>query len=339
MYNVIMKTTPKDFFMQLGATILLYIAVGTLVDLAYSIINYAFPDQLAGYYVSSSMAWPIAVLVIVVPALYILEWFIRRDIRLAPEKASLPIRRWSIFLTLFLAIALVGGDFIALIYTYLSGEITARFVWKAVAIVLVVGTAGKYYFFSAYPGFRLATIARRANAIFGILLVGIAVIAGFVIVGSPATQRALRFDTERVNNLTNIQYQILGYWQREGKVPNTLAELNDSLVGNMLPTDPETERSYEYMPVSASTTLVVPPKGASFVLCATFGRASRNDKGRGAFGGGAYYARDMAYTTSYYPGGDMNDTWTHAAGRVCFDRAIDPKKHPVDTKPTPLMPI
>jgi hypothetical protein len=61
------KTTPKDFFVQFGATVALYVAAGALINLALSIIDYLNPDALAGYFSPSSIAWPISMLVVLVP--------------------------------------------------------------------------------------------------------------------------------------------------------------------------------------------------------------------------------------------------------------------------------
>lgn len=320
------KTTPKDFFLHLGATIALYVSAGALIDLAFSIINYRFPDALAGYFTSSSIAWPISILIILAPILYVLEWLIGRDIARMPEKKDIWIRRWRIYLTLFLAVALMAGDLIALINTYLNGEITARFVWKAIVILLVAGCIGKYYFYSMYENFKLSRWARRVYPWVGVSLVAIAIVWGFLVVGSPATQRALRFDQQRVSDLQSIQWQIVSYWQQKGMLPKSLADLSDSITGFRAPSDPETGAPYEYNDHGV-TAMKTTQTGYVFSLCATFGRASEDLKGRGAFyGGGVAYPAMSSYP---YIG---DDSWTHPAGHACFDRTIDPSKYPVSEK-------
>src|SRR3989344_3022636 len=117
------KTTPKDFFLHLGATVALYVAAGALINLSFSVINYFLPDALAGYFYANTVAWPISMLIVLVPILYAIEWFIIKDMARMPEKKDLWIRRWRIYLTIFLAVVLVGGDLIVLINTYLNGEI------------------------------------------------------------------------------------------------------------------------------------------------------------------------------------------------------------------------
>lgn len=327
-----MKTTPKDFFLHLGATVALYVTAGALINLAFSVINYYNPDALAGYFYGNSVAWPISIVIVLVPILYFLEWFINRDLSKMPEKADLWIRRWRIYLTLFLAVILMAGDLITLINTYLNGEITSRLVYKVIVVLLVAGAIGKYYFFSLYPNFRWAKFARRTNAWVGIIMVLAAIILGFITVGSPATQRALRFDSQRISDLQNIQWQIINHWQQKGKLPVTLNELNDSLSGIVIPSDPETKTNYEYdtrCEAGDINEIVSCQTPLTFDLCATFSRASQNTKGRGEFGRGgmSYPSYDMSYP---YPGPDGNDVWKHESGKACFIRTIDPEKYPIN---------
>lgn len=310
------KTTPKDFFLHLGATIALYAAAVALINLAFSIINYAYPDTLAGSFYADSIAWPISMLVILVPLLYLLEWLINRDIARMPEKKDLWIRKWRINLTLFLAIVLVGGDLITLINTYLNGEITVRFVYKVLAIILVAGTVGKYYFFSLYENFKWASLVRRINMWFALVLVVAAIVGGFIIVGSPTKQRSIRFDSQRVGDLSNIQYQVINAWQRKGKLPETLAELKDPTVGSYIPVDPETSKAYGYS-----------VKGEmKFELCADFALSTQDIAGRGAYGGrGGVSPMETISSYPYLGGGD--DAWDHKSGTVCFERTIDPTRY------------
>lgn len=307
------KITPKDFFLHLGAAVALYTVAGAFINLALSIINYATPDKLAGYFYVSSVAWPISILLVVTPILYVLEWLINRDIAKNPDRKDVWIRRWRIYLTLFLAVVLIGGDLIALLNVYFSGEITSRFVYKVLTILLVAGVVGKYYFYSIAENMRWSKMSRMVTPWFGIVMVVAAIVGGFIIVGSPAKQRAIRFDGQRVSDLSNIQWQVINRWQVKRSLPKVLPELNDSISGYSVPTDPANDSAYEYN-----------VKGPlSFEVCATFDLAAQDTKGRGEYGGGmggAYPVSDIGYP---YPGGEM-DSWKHEAGRTCFTRTIDP---------------
>jgi hypothetical protein len=317
------KTTPKDFFLHLGATVVLYAAAIALINLSFAVINYAVPDQLAGYFSARSIAWPISMLIVLVPLLYVLEWFIHCDYRLMPEKLTLWIRRWRIYLTLFLAGATIVGDLIALINTYLSGEITMRFVYKILVILVVCGIIFAYYLRDRLNATDTGKNVRFSLAGVGILVVLAAIIGGFIIVGSPAKQRALRFDQQRVNDLSTIQSQVVySHYQTKGAVPISLSELTDSISGYKVPVDPETKNPYEY----------TKKDNLSFELCATFVLSTQDLEGRGEFGRGYY-----GYTTSaIYPDGGLDNNWKHEAGRTCFTRTIDPQKYPVNPKPIPM---
>ena len=315
------RTTPKDFFLHLGATVVLYSAAIALINLVWSAIDYALPDKLAGSFYAPSMAWPISMLIVLVPLLYILEWLIARDIAKVPEKKEVWIRRWRIYLTLFLSGATIVGDLIALVNTYLSGEITGRFVWKVLAILVICGVIFAYYLLARAAETIPVKVWKRILAWAGIVVAVATVAGGFLITGSPWTQRALRFDSQRESDLQSIQWQVISAWQQKGKLPAALSDLNDSISGYSAPTDPNTSLAYGYT-VKGTT---------SFELCADFDLATPDTANRGAYqggtGGGIVYPASNASYPGYY--GTGSDSWAHAAGHVCFERTIDPVKYPV----------
>ncbi len=317
-----LRTTPKDFFLHLGATIVLYVGTGALIHLAFSVINYWFPDALAGNFSVNTIAWPISMLLVLIPTLYILEWIIRKDININPEKQELWIRRWRIYLTLFLTAIIIIGDFIALINTYLNGEISVRFFYKFISIFVICGIIFTYYLLQKPVDTPKLRKSRLALGGVGIVLVLFVIIGGFSVVGSPAKQRALKFDAQRVNDLVTIQWQIITFWQQKGRIPANLDELKDPLSYAHIPKDPETGNEYEYSSDGVQT----------FNLCAVFSEVTQDTKGRGEFG----YGRGGTSMIYPAPGGLMDENWTHEKGRTCFERKIDPDRFPVNVPPKPL---
>ncbi len=293
------KTTPKDFFLHLGAIIALYASVIALINLSFSIINYRFPDVLNGYFYAGSIAWPTSMLIVLVPIFYILEWLIKKDIVKVPEKNDIWIRRWKIFLTLFLTGAVIAGDLITLINTYLNGEISIRFVYKFFVILIVLAIIFAYYILLKV---NRASKIKLLLAYLGIVFVLIAIICGFLVVGSPNKQRTLRFDNQRVGDLQNIQYQIVNYWQKKGKLPLSLDNLKDPISGVIIPNDPETFSAYEYS-IKADM---------KFELCSIFSLKSENA-----------ISKTLSYPAM------QNDNWTHEAGKICFERTIDKELYQV----------
>ncbi len=139
-----------------------------------------------------------------------------------------------------------------------------------------------------------------------IAIVLAAVVAGFFIVGSPKSERLHRLDDQRVGNLQFIQSEIVNYWVNKARLPVKLSDLADNIRGISVPNDPETSADYEY--------LIKGP--LAFSLCASFSLPTA-----GAASESVRIAAPKPVTYPGYPYGQ--DNWQHAAGRVCFDRAID----------------
>jgi len=289
-YNLYMNekhTTAKDFFIHLAAVIALYVSVISLINLLFAIINSAFPDAIS-YYPSGdsyTVRWTISSLVILFPLYIYLVKTISKDLIKNTFKKDLWIRKWSRYLTLFLTGAAIVVDLIVLINTFLGGEISTRFILKVVAVLVIAG-----FTFYAYA----KDAHKNINVLTGIaaVLVVASIVGGFFTVGSPAKQRALQFDAQRINDLSSIQSYVTQYWQTKGSLPVVLADINDTLdTYGMSLTDPRTDTAYEYT--------VTGPE--AFTLCATFETSSD---------------RDSSYIKPGY-------NWGHEEGRVCFDRKVD----------------
>ncbi len=312
------KTTAKDFFLWAGAMIFLYTSIVSFITLLFSYINYVFPDALSSYArnpYDSGMSYQMAILIVLVPLFLVLMHLIRRDIEKESSRADIWVRRWALYLTLFVAGITIAADLITLLYYFLSGQdITVRFLLK-VAVVLLVGSAGFMHFLADVWGYwiQFPNKARAVGVSVGILVV-LTIAAGFFIVGTPGQARAYRLDEQRVSDLTNIQYQIVNYWQQKKKLPATLADLSDSISGWKAPLDPVSGAAYSY--TAASST--------SFVLCAKFGSASDGKVGN-----------NVARPSMPY-GSGLSDNWSHTAGDACFNRTIDPELYPTGPKPIGL---
>lgn len=312
------RTSPKDFFLWLGVIIALYGSVSAVIALKFAYIDYLFPDALAGYAdpYGGPMRLAMAALIVLVPTLVILLYLIRDSIVKEPAKADIWVRRWALGLTLFIAALTILIDLVTLINTYLGGEITVRFGLK-VAAVLGVALAVFLHTYYDRKGFwiRHGNYA-RIEAIVVIAGMIIGVIAGFLIIGSPAHIRDLRLDGQRVSDLSQIQSQVVYYYQQKRALPRTLTDLSDPLSGFTVPVDPQTNAPYRY-----ETTGPL-----SFELCAIFHAVSADTKGRGPS-----YGPNVSYPVPAGLGGDEN--WQHAVGETCFTRTIDPQKFP----PTPAV--
>ena len=327
------KTTPKDFFVFIGSMIALYASAVSLLNLLFEIINASFPDALNFSYdnFSSRMRWSIASLLIVFPLYIFLSWFINKDLSANPLKKNLGVRKWLTYLTLFVAGVAIITDLIMLINTFLGGEITARFAFKILAVLVVAGAAFAYYLYDLRRdvGQKSSKMKLLVGAVsFGVLA---SIVGGFFIMGSPFTLRMKRFDERRVNDLQNIQYQIVNFYQRKGVLPNSLDELKDPIAGFNIPLDPDTGVAYGYEKLAdlpdgkaslsnGKASLSNGKAGLSFKLCAEF--SLQSDEQIDSKG----ISRPMPV---FYGEPSLNENWRHGKGAVCFDRKIDKDLYPI----------
>ena len=232
-----------------------------------------------------------------------------------PSRNELWVRRWLIVLTIFVAGLTVAGDLVALINYFLGGDLTTRFLLK-VAVVLLIAAGVLMHFVADMKGYwkEFPEKARMVGWGAGALLL-CTIIAGFFIMGTPGQVRLYRFDDQKVQDLQNIQYQVVNYWQQKEKLPGTLAEMNDSLSGNVIPTDPQSNEPYKYT-----------VKGKmSFELCGTFNADTQPNSMSGRS-----YPMKPAGTG---PGVDLeSQPWNHGVGETCFTRTIDPERYPPYSK-------
>ena len=301
------KSSPKDFFAHLLAFGALYVSVVSFIALLWAYIEALFPDRLGFYYEGglSQIRWASSVLVVVFAVYILLSWLIGREYQAIPEKREIRVRRWLVYLTLFVAAVTIIVDLVTLLYEFYSGDYSLQFILKVLVVLITAGAGFLYYFLDL----RRKDFASKAILGWIVsLVVLVAVAGGFFIVGSPATQRARRFDEQRVGDLQNIQYRLINFWQNKNTLPNRLEELRDDISGFMLPKDPQTDQPYEYKLISQD--------GRVFQLCAVFVTNSNTP-------GGLVKVSSPDYPNAVFP-----DNWDHPAGRYCFQRTVDPQLYP-----------
>jgi hypothetical protein len=109
-----------------------------------------------------------------------------------------------------------------------------------------------------------------------------AVVAGLLVIGSPAAERARRLDAQRVGDLRELGRSVDVYWTRHGRLPSSLDELSDEAGLDGDARDPGTGLRYEYRVIDDAT----------YELCASFERRGEQPEPAGF--------------------------WSHGAGRQCF---------------------
>jgi Domain of unknown function (DUF5671) len=139
----------KDTFLYLLAFSTLgtwTIGVGSLM---FTLIDRWITDPLSSYSVafadSSSIASSMASLLVPFPIYMLVMRVIISDIERHPEKIDDGVRKWLTYIALFIAASVVIGDLVATLTIFLRGELTSRFVAKAITVIVISGGVFWYY--------------------------------------------------------------------------------------------------------------------------------------------------------------------------------------------------
>jgi hypothetical protein len=138
----------RDAFVYLVMFTTLYLSAFNLGQLVFELIDRALPDPAAPAYeltILHALRWSIASLIVAVPVFLYTSWLTARATQADPTKRSSRIKRQLTYLTLFIASCLLIGDVTSLIYSFLGGELTTRFLLKVLTIGTIAGTAFWYY--------------------------------------------------------------------------------------------------------------------------------------------------------------------------------------------------
>lgn len=295
----------KEAFQYLLTFTSLGFVVGNVVYLFFKYLDVLFPDPAetnSSYYAvyqQGGIRWSIAMLIVSFPLYFGFMHWIERDLQRSPEKSKSPIRRWLTYVALFAAAVTMMIDGVALVYGFLQGELTTRFLLKVLVVLVISAIVFFYYVMSLrIPGKEGIPYLKRLDWTFGgvsTLLVGLAIVFGFLMVESPFKARLRRFDERRIADLREIEsaiqrqvVEVVDGRKRRLKrpLPQDLDELakivrEKEYRRELNLNDPQSGEKYGYAVKGQS----------SYELCAEFSLDNR---------------------------GEYEGEWNHPAGKHCF---------------------
>lgn len=120
-------------------------------------------------------------------------------------------------------------------------------------------------------------------AVLGIC-VGVIVITGFILTGSPVSQQAIRYDEARYNDFQQIKYKVEEYYRANSKLPESINQLPSRTDDEV--TDPQTQKAYEYKVTSTD----------SYEICTEFSTTAEEFKNYGQ----VYSEMPIEHSKGYY---------------------------------------
>lgn len=140
----------REAFVYLVLFSTLYVSAFNLGSLLFQFIDRAFPDPAIDPAVAletsrQAIRWAISLLVVAFPVFVYTTWTNERAVRGDPDRRLSKVRRWLTYMTIFVAASILIGDVTGMVYNFLGGELTTRFVLKVLTVGAIAGTIFGYY--------------------------------------------------------------------------------------------------------------------------------------------------------------------------------------------------
>jgi len=257
------------YLLSLVSLIFMGLSVGMI---AFGIINKSIVDTLNSYSgnYDSQLRFAISALFIAAPMFYVITRLINKGLRSEELAKDSGIRRWLTYFILLISFLIILGSFITVINNFLSGEMTVRFILKAITVLLISGSVFSFYLYDMKREINqsrdmVVMIFTWASA----ALVLAAFIAAWFFVESPAISRARRLDQNLMNNIYSLESAVNNFYEINKTLPESLATLENSEVylSKRMLTDPDSQEPIVYNKLSDKT----------FEFCATFRMDSTTD--------------------------------------------------------------
>ncbi len=290
------QVSAREAFLYLVLFATLYVVAFHAGAVAFALVERLVPDAMreaAHEGGRAALRWAAASLLIAFPVFLLCSRIVSRSLAREPEKRSSGVRRWLTYLTLFVAALVLIGDLVVLVAGLLSGELTARFLLRALIVFVIAGIVFGHYLLDLRRDEDEAGAPRTAwLARAGAVGVVLAMAAALWMAGAPATARGRELDQIRQRHLLAIAEHLRVLRQQDRPLPATLEEARASAWGPALEVeDPETHVPYGYEVLDSSRVR----------LCAVFSRAD-----------------------SLGPhGGQVQPFWRHGAGEHCFEFVLE----------------
>lgn len=292
------NNTAKQFVLQIGAFICLYLSLGFLISLAFSVITLKFPDiASAGWEASSAQdaaRLAIAMVVVFFPAFLIFTRLTNSERRKTGQGYT-GIFKWLVYLSILLGVLILLGDLATVISTFLAGEMTTRFILKAAVLFVITGAALCYYTLDVMSYWQKREQASIITGILSAVAITSIIAYSFAYVDSPAMMREKKLDQTQLNDLQVMQNEIMMYLEVSS---STLPTEYSAITDDEMPQAPAGRPDYEYIKTD---------KG--FHLCATFAGSSETQDN-------SMFALDKEQKII-----NLYD-WSYTEGRYCFERYL-----------------
>jgi type II secretory pathway pseudopilin PulG len=287
------------FFYMLSLVALIFMALSSGM-IIFQIINKFIIDVInTERFSDDALKFAISAIIVSTPIYYFTMRQIGKNLLSGELKEESGIRKWLTYFILLVSSVVMIGWFIATINSFFNGELTTKFILKAVT---AIGIAALIFSFYLYDIKRSGVAGKKDKVIniytyLTLVAVIVIFIASLFIVESPTATRNRKQDEKVLSQFSQIDSAIQEYLMINDKLPNNFDELIDEVEylsqGDIK--NPNTGNIFDYKILSENR----------YELCDTFLTSNKGEDGPG----------DLTYIP-------YKELWPHEAGYQCIDRTI-----------------
>ena len=138
---------PREAFLYAVMFLALFVSAFSLGALVFGLVDLAFPytGDPPEAFTRNGIRWAVSVLVVACPVFLYVARVIGRAVSSDPSARASRLRQQLTYVTLFIASCVLVGSVSAVVYNFLDGAVTVRFVLKVLTVGAIAGTAFAYY--------------------------------------------------------------------------------------------------------------------------------------------------------------------------------------------------
>lgn len=268
--------------------------IGTAI---FSLIDKLLPEVGLGYGFNSSGALKYAISSVLVssPLYFWLVYLLRKGLLNKDYLTDSGPRRWLTYLLLLVSSVTIVGSLVRILYSFLDGDLTARFGLKALTVLVIAGLVFGYYFYDLKNDIKEKDLVVRSLLIVALLLTVGSLVVAVVFGESPKVSRAKRIDQQTINMLDRVENAVNNFYITNKRTPVDIDELINSSDSGLIMSDLENKDNQAKIEYKSEQT-------DKYQLCVDFELAS-----------------DEKQLEQDYVG----RRWQHKQGNNCFDKTID----------------
>ena len=286
------------YMLSLVALIFVSLSTGMII---FQLINKYVPDILnkfAGQFSDGTLKFAISALIISAPIFYFTMRQISKSLFSGSLEKDSGIRKWLTYLIIFVAFVVMIGWLIGLLTSYLNGELTMKFILKAITAIGISVAVFTYYLYDIRRDEVVGKKDMRVAIYFygSLTIIAAAFISALLIVESPTAARNRMIDNAVLDNFNKIDAALNNYYQQNKKLPTGLDILKGDyyFLTDQDLTNPADKSKFEFKTKSAT----------EYELCAQFLTSNKIANSN----------------TDYY---NYKDRWPHDTGYQCLKQIIN----------------